>query len=215
MKKNNIRFKEKKPGFLVFLTAIMVIVQCILCGFGANAQTLYSLSTSKEVFMILKGTSTLHDWNMQAHALQGQAHFHFLPDGELKSLDSLNFSVQVENLKSNETAMDNNAYRALKANQYKDILFKLVSATVSFVKKDQYEIKALGDLTIAGVTREIKMLVKCEINNAGRITCTGAEKLNMTDFHVDPPKFLMGVMKTGDAITLEFKLLFDKSINNN
>jgi polyisoprenoid-binding protein YceI len=206
-------------GTMVALPGVsiaIVFLALLLTSFSeSNAQTLYSVSNSKEVYLILKGTSTLHDWSMQDKALDGQAHFHFLPDGKLKSLDSLSFSVQVDNLKSDEKAMDNNAYKALKADRYKDILFKLISSTVSFIKKDKYEINALGNLTIAGVTREIILIVKCEVNNAGKITCTGSEKLNMTDFHVNPPTFLMGIMKTGDAITLEFKLLFDKSINNN
>jgi hypothetical protein len=32
----------------------------------------------------------------------------------------------------------------------------------------------------------------------------------MTDYSVKPPKFMLGAMKTGDAITLNFTLVYQK-----
>jgi hypothetical protein len=47
------------------------------------------------------------------------------------------------------------------------------------------------------------MNVNWTVNEDYTITCTGVQKLKMTDYKVDPPRFL-GVMKTGDEIALDF-----------
>ncbi len=67
-----------------------------------------------------------------------------------------------------------------------------------------------GKLTIAGVTREIAMDVYCTVNKDATITCVGSDKLNMTDYQVKPPTFLLGAMTTGDAITLDFTVVYKK-----
>ncbi len=190
---------------------ILVIIFSTGMKDALNAQSLYTVENSKAVSIKLNGTSTLHNWSMKAQELNGQGYFSFLPGegNELKSLDSMMFSVQVENLKSDEKKLDKNAYKALKAEQYKDIVFKLISSVVIPLKKHTYLIKALGNLSIAGVTREITLNVSCQVNKGKTILCTGSENLNMTDYHVTPPAFLLGAMKTGDAIVLEFKLLFN------
>jgi polyisoprenoid-binding protein YceI len=77
---------------------------------------------------------------------------------------------------------------------------------------NNYLIKAHGNLTIAGVTIAVKMDVYCRVNNDSTITCTGSEKLKMSDYKIHPPSFMMGAMKTGDAITLDFILVYKKEI---
>ena len=178
-----------------------------------RAQSVYKLNDSKEIAMKLSGTSTLHKWDMNAGSFTGQALFGFKPGSatELTSLKSLTFVLAVINLSSGEKGLDKNAYKALKASDYKDIDYKLLSATITPEKDNKYLIKAHGNLTIAGVTKEVTMDVECIVNKDATITCIGSEKLNMTDYAVKPPTFMLGAMKTGDAITLNFTLVYKKA----
>jgi hypothetical protein len=52
------------------------------------------------------------------------------------------------------------------------------------------------------------MDVHCTVNSDKTITCTGSGKMNMTDYNVAPPTFMSGAMKTGDAITLAFTMVY-------
>lgn len=176
------------------------------------AQPIYKINNSKDIDMKLLGTSTLHKWAMDAKTFEGQAQFIFATGSESKltSVKSLSFSLEVDNLKSGEKALDKNAYKALKTDEYKDILYKLTSATVLSEKEGKYLIKSKGNLTIAGVTRLIDMDVYCMVNKDATITCSGSEKLKMSDYQVKPPTFMLGAMKTGDEITLEFTLVYKK-----
>jgi polyisoprenoid-binding protein YceI len=193
---------------------ILVLTTICIMGFSSllKAQTTYKLNESKDMDMKLSGTSTLHKWTMEAKTFSGGADFNFKSGnpGELISVKALTFSLEVANLKGSESGLNKNAYKALKAKEYKDIDYKLLSATISPVKNNKFLIKAHGNLTIAGVTKEIDMDVECIVNEDKTITCTGSEKLNMTDYAVKPPTFMLGAMKTGDAITLDFTLVYKK-----
>jgi polyisoprenoid-binding protein YceI len=192
----------------------VVIVLCTLGLQQLRAQSVYKLADSKSIAMKLSGTSTLHKWDMNASIFSGRASFDFKPGNntELVSLKSLTFKLAVANLSSGEKGLDKNAYKALKTKQFKNIAYKLTSATLSSEGGDKYLLKTHGELTIAGVTKEIMMDVHCVVNHDGTITCTGTETLNMTDYQVKPPTFMLGAMKTGDALTLDFTMVYKKQV---
>ncbi len=188
---------------LIYLTGVSTIL---------FAQANYKIAESKEIEMKLSGTSTLHDWVMNTNTVSGEAKFDFMEgsNSQLTSLESLSFSLIVQNLKSDSKGLDKNAYKALKTNKYKNIFYLLTTAIISPISENKYLLKTEGELTVAGVTKKIYMDVNCLINANGTITCNGKYKLNMTDYHVKPPSFMFGAMKTGDAITLDFNMVYIK-----
>jgi hypothetical protein len=199
--------KKYITGFVLMLIYII--------GLNSNgySQSTYKIEDTKDVDMKLLGTSTLHDWEMEATSASGEGQFIFKAGSksDLTSVKSLSFSLEVKDLKSDSKGLDKNAYKALKSDEFKDINYKLITTTVTPEKNNEYLLKTSGKLTIAGVSREIEMDVHCVVNANGSITCTGSNKLNMTDYNVEPPSFLFGAMKTGDAITLEFNVVYKKS----
>jgi polyisoprenoid-binding protein YceI len=191
----------------IFVFMFISIVGLNNIGYSQNT---YKIEDTKDVNIRLLGTSTLHNWEMEATAVSGEAQFIFKAGSksDLISLKSLSFALKVKDLESDSKELDKNAYKALKSDEFKDIHYSLISTTVTFEKANEYLLKTKGKLTIAGVTKEIEMNVHCFINNDGSITCKGSNKLNMTDYNVNPPTFLFGAMKTGDAITLEFNVVY-------
>jgi len=193
--------------------ALMLTIVCIMAlGSTLQAQSVYKLTDSKSITMKLSGTSTLHSWDMSANSFKGHASFVFKAgsETELASLTSLTFVLPVANLSSGEKGLDKNAYKALKTGQFKTIVYKLTSATVTPEGGNKYLVKAHGDLTIAGVANKAAMDVECVVNSDGTITCTGTDKLNMTDYQVKPPKFMLGAMTTGNTVTLAFTMVYKK-----
>jgi polyisoprenoid-binding protein YceI len=177
-----------------------------------HSQTIYKINESKDIDMKLSGTSTLHKWAMDTKTFSGEGQFVFKSGSgnQLTSITSMNFSLAVQDLKSGESGLDKNAYKALKSAQYKDILYKLISAKVVSGKANQYLLKTQGILTIAGVAKEVAMDVNCTVNADATLTFKGSYKLEMTDYNVKPPTFMLGAMKTGDAITLDYTLVYKK-----
>lgn len=194
---------KRKSNFI--FTGLLIAALCVLQGglFGQSVKPIYTDIGN----MKLSGTSTMHDWDMNG-TFKVDGNFK-LTEGtqKLHSLSGLNFTLPVENLKSEKKKLNETAYKALKTEQHKEIHFKMNSATVTEVQPNRYKVIALGNLTIAGVTKPITMEVLWIINPDQTITCSGIQKLKMTDFKVDPPSFL-GFMKTGDDISLDFTFQF-------
>jgi len=208
--KNIIRKSYRNNAKLVL---ILMIFGLCYSSQTLYSQAIYNISNTKDVNMKLSGTSTLHNWNMNSKSILGQAKFKF-SDGnstELKDINSLTVTLPTTSLKSKEKAMDNNVYSALKADKYKDIIYKITSANIQPKQNNKYQVKTVGNLTVAGVTRQVNVDVYCQINDDQSITCSGNEKLKMTDYQVKPPTFLLGAMKTGDDVTLDFTVVFKKS----
>src|ERR1700733_14680447 len=166
----------------------------------------YRLSPSTDVAMNLSGTTPVKNWSMTAHGLNGDARMDVSKDRHLVGINSLNFSLPVLNLKGEQHAMDEDAYTALKADTYKDIVFKLTSATVEPQSDGFYTIEALGKLTVAGVTKTVTLKMRSQVACDGSIAFTGSENVKMSDYNVERPSHFFGIIKAGDDMTLSYTL---------
>ena len=189
--------------------ALTLVAGMLLLVGAVNAQPAYKLSGEGQSIK-MSGTSTMHQWAMYSSTFSGDAQFKFKAGkaNELASIKSLTFALPVTSLKSGERKLDNNAYKALKTEEHSNILYKLTSATITVMSADNYLVKTHGDMSIAGVTKNIAMDVYCTVNADKSISCKGTNKMNMSDYDVTPPTFMAGIMKTGDAITLDFTVRY-------
>lgn len=176
----------------------------------AKAQSMYSITPSKSNEMKLSGTSSLHDWEMESKTFTSEAEFCMTPElsTHLSALKSLSFTLPVVDLKGDKSGLNNNAYEALHSDKYKNIGYTQVSAIVFEEKLGKTTIKSTGNLTIAGTTKEVVLDVLCIVNPDATITCSGSQKLQMSDYKVVPPSFMFGAMKTGNDIALDFTVVY-------
>jgi len=146
----------------------------------------------------IAGTSTMHDWTMTSKEVNYNAGFELGADGTPTRLNTVSVTLPAESLKSGKGAMDNNAYKALKTDKNKQIIFQLTTSKIT-----GKTIVCSGNLTIAGTTKPVDVDVTYEVKN-GNMVCKGSKKIKMTDFNVEPPSFMFGSVKTGDEITVSF-----------
>ncbi len=103
--------------------------------------------------------------------------------------------------------MDKNTYKALDVKRNPNISFVLSSANVTPIDENTYQFKGVGNMTIAGATRQTDINAVCKYNAADKsFTCKGTKKFKMTEFNVKPPTFMMGTVKTGDEISITYEL---------
>ncbi len=193
---NNRNFKQFKQCLFIL---------CITCTFtSVSAQTKYYKTEGS--IITVSGTSTFKDWEMTSSQMSSEAEFELDKLGHPKHLTTLTFKLEVKSLTSGNSGLDNNAHDALKIDKYPTISFRSVSSKIFRNKDGSYIISVKGMLTIAGVTKEKTIETTCVRKSNGSLSCTGETKLLMTDFGVKPPVFMKGVMKTGDEITISYKM---------
>jgi polyisoprenoid-binding protein YceI len=179
----------------------------LLCLF-AGAQIRYSSSATD---LLVSGTSTLHDWTMKSAKAECNAVFEFNPAGQISGLNTMTFSTPATALKSDHSAMDNNAYKALRTDKTPMISYTLTSVNVTAGASGASTVTCVGKLTIAGATRETQLVAVCKVNSDNSITVSGAQKISMKDFSIDPPTFMFGTIKTGNDIVLSFNLILKRA----
>jgi polyisoprenoid-binding protein YceI len=176
---------------------------------NVNAQT-YKIVTSKDASIKVLGSSNVHDWTEATSTVESQGEFKISDDSQISGLTAFNLSVSAKSLKSEHEMMDTRTYKAIKADQFPKITFKLESAVITAVQKGKATIKATGDLTIAGVSQSIVLDVAAVVNADNTITCTGSKKIKLTDFKIDPPSYLLGAMKVTNDLTIQYNLTYKK-----
>lgn len=162
----------------------------------------------KSYDMKISGTSNMHDWSMKAKDVTVNSVWNISP-GKISDISGLEFTMPVKGLKSSSDLMDSRTYSTLKADKHQKINFKLTAADVIPQAGNQYLIKATGNLTIGGVTKQVVLLANGVMNNDKLITVTGKQKIKMSDWSIKAPSFMLGAMKVGDEVTIEYNLKFN------
>lgn len=193
-----------------WLTLKIVMLLFVLSPMAIMAQTAYKLVPGKNNTIKVLGKSNVHDWTMNSTGIESQGAFKFNTNGELIDLVSLKFMVQAKSLKSEKESMDTRTYKSLKADLFPKITYQLTFASITMVQANKYSIQTTGNLTIAGKTQTISMKVSALVNMDGSISCHGAEKLMLTDYGIEPPSFMLGAMKVGNDLVIQFDLTYIK-----
>jgi len=188
--------------FKNFLLVAMIIT---LASADTAVKNTYILSKTYTVG--IHGTSNLHDWDESVGTVTGDGAIDWNSDGSF-DLTAMNIKMEVHSIKSTEgSIMNNNTYKALKADSNPQITFALTSPVKS-IPSGAHVIAAKINLTIAGVTKAIDMSVSANAQAHGDITFEGSKTIKMTDYGIKPPVALFGTLKTGDDITIKFKTVF-------
>ncbi len=169
-----------------------------------SAQTNYKLDNASSDMSIF-GTSTLHDWESDVEEVAGMVSLTTEGD-QLKELADLSITITVKSIKSGKSGMDKNTYNALNEKEFPSITYVLESVG-NVTDKD---VRTTGKLSIAGTTNS-KELISQYVIEGESISFNGAITFNMTEFNIDPPTALMGTIKTGDEVTIEYDVIFNKN----
>lgn len=199
----------KKLSLQKTCAAVAAFLLILLTAGFTNAQQV-KYHTKDDLNLLISGTSTLHDWDMKSAKGEVTAMFTQGTAGQLTTLNTLTVVIPADGLKSGHSGMDNNAYKALKTDKNPNITYVLTNAGITVADANNYTVKCLGKLTIAGATVDADVIATVKINADKSISVSGTKKISMKDFKMEPPTFLMGTIKTGNDIVLKFDLTIRK-----
>lgn len=183
--------------FLIFPLSLILSI--------AQAQTKYE--SIGGVKLVIEGTSNVHDWDMKSDQGHCSSLFYVTSTGKLHGVSNINFTVPAESLKSFNTNMDKNAYKALNTEKYSNINFTASSIHIKPNGVTGYLLTAKGKLTISSVTKNVVVTATGHLKADKSISYTGALKLKMTDYNIEPPGIMQGAVKAGEYVTVKFDLL--------
>lgn len=173
----------------------------------------------------VEGTSSIHDWHADSLVVGGfmELDSNYVIDPSVKEVPPLKVvpkvevNIPVRSLKSSgKKLMDNVMHDAMKANDHAKILYVLKEMSLKLGGHNAGEpirFNTKGDLTVAGVTKPVTMIVSFEKADGDRLKVSGVADLKMTDFGISPPapKIALGSVTTGDDIKIIFEWLTAKA----
>ncbi|MEE4196834.1 MAG: YceI family protein [Bacteroidales bacterium] len=189
--------KMKKMNLLILLVGLTALV---------SAQTRYNLDNTGSS-IVVEGTSSVHDWEMEANGLKSAVVLHF-NDNKLTEIKDAEFSCLAENVVSDNSIMNNKTHDALKAKKHPQISFRLKSVDRLDVTGNSVSGEVSGILKIAGVSQSIRFNFTGHLNPGHMFTISGTVPLMMSDFNIDPPTAMLGALKTGDKVKINFKFIY-------
>jgi hypothetical protein len=206
-----------KPMHKLLVGNLAVVALAGMTAWGAEGWTRYNSQPGTANLIRIDGTSTVHDWEVESRVVGGfmevgpgfpttaaaakpgkvEAKVEvFLPVRALKSM---------KDGKPYSNAMDGIMYEKLLEPTNKMIKFSLTEMTLGEAPKADGPMKfdTKGNLTVAGVTKEIAMPVEMKLDG-NKLKFVGSVALKMSDFKIEPPSptIALGAIKTGDDVKL-------------
>ena len=176
----------------------------------------------------IEGSSTINDFNCRARLVKGFAFIHskdnlsekfskgFKKD---KDKDEVVVTVLVHSLDCGLDAMNEDMYRAMKASQFPILRYDLIDAHLisSADSSGWFDLATKGDLTIAGETNAVDIIVKVQNLPNGAFRLVGNKNLSMKDYGIEPPSHLWGLVKAHNRLKVFFDLIvaIEKPISQN
>src|SRR5256885_6426530 len=144
-----------------YLTSLALTALLTIAG-AAHAQSV-RLAVGPDSKLWIEGGSNLHDWSCKASAIDASIDVDqaFLTTPMAPSptlLRKVQVKVPVRNLKCGHGGMDNNLYKALKADESSEISYIMATfEVVPGATNDSFTVKTVGALKIAGAEKTVDM----------------------------------------------------------
>ena len=175
----------------------------------ANAQR-YVISPKSELW--IAGTSTLNAFECRAKTLSFDYEVAHQIQGSGFTVPGVSLVVPVRSLDCENRRMNRDLQDALQADDFPDIRLDVLK--IDLVPEAQADVEQMNTpsvdvyvtMTLAGVSREILIQMTGWLDEDLNLHGVGALEVKMTDFDVDPPTALFGLVKAHDDITIRFHL---------
>lgn len=174
--------------------------------FGFSQSTYFVASSGSKVQ--ITGTSSMHDWEMDAPIQNCKLEVLNSSDTTVLELIGVEFQLPTDQLKSEHKKMDDIAQKALKIKDFTSIQFKSNSAQKVKINHAGIHNTIKGVLEIAGVKKEVEFDVIAKKENG--LSFQFSYPIHMEDYAVEPPSLMFGAITTGSDIQANFVLHFKK-----
>ncbi|MEN9508821.1 MAG: hypothetical protein RLZZ621_1384 [Gemmatimonadota bacterium] len=160
------------------------------------------------------GTSTLRSWTCTADKIDAalsspdDAVIVSTLDGK-KVAGTVQVDFPVNKLECKNGTMNEHMGKALKTKEFATIRFTMQSYDVA--KGSAVTGTLQGTLQLSGKTLPISVPVTFGTAADGGLRVTGKVPVKMTDWEVKPPTLMMGTIKVGPVVTVNFDLQLQKS----
>ena len=202
-----------KPSRHSQLCALLVLLLCS-AGRAALAQVRYELLEGSRLW--IEGRSNVNRFSCGATLYDLEAEVQPGDTNEPVTREDVTVTVAIamHGFECGNHRMERDLAQALSADRFPEIRFAFIAARHLPVEKDSDGARRLqvwGDLTVAGVRRGVDFVVIGSHEAQGKVRARGSITIRMTDYGIDPPRRLLGLVRVRDRLTVQFDLVLEPS----
>lgn len=181
-----------------------------------GSQVQYEIEEQSRLW--IEGKATTHRFDCTAGQVNGEGLLeerqvrYVRQNGSLSSEDQahVQLAVPVERFDCGKRRMNRDLFKALRADEHESIRFHLESYELTGDGREEddgwYDVHVVGELEVAGVSRHVDLTVRAQTLSDERVRVQGQADVLMSDFDVDPPSAMLGVIQVRDELTVHFDL---------
>jgi len=170
----------------------------------------------------IEGSSNVNQFECVAREYNGDAIIRREISGGVDSFEnddqlSIRVEIHVEGFECGRSRMNRDLRNALKSSRFPTITFVFGNAVqINSAPETNGAIRfeVSGILTVAGNSQNVTFELDGNFLDDGRIRVTGKKEIKMTDYDVEPPTGLFGLVRADDELTVHFDLyVLEENVN--
>jgi polyisoprenoid-binding protein YceI len=190
---------------IIVMKRISLSLLSLLIVFGALASS-PTFFSAKSHELKISGTSNLHDWTASVPRMNTSAEL-VVVNGKLEAINRMVVEIDATAIKGSEgSIMDRKIAETLKADKNPNIVFRMTRINEISQTGSDFNVRAAGTLTVGGVNRPLDVVVKGRVLSNGEVQFTGVKDMKMTTWQLNPPRAMMGALRTADDVTVNFSV---------
>lgn len=116
-------------------------------------------------------------------------------------------ALDVQNFDCQNAIMTKDLRKTLKSQQFPKLVIKFINLSKYPDFDGQQEaVKGMVSISLAGVSKQYEVDYKVISENGKSLILIGSQSVNFSDFNLSPPKKMAGMIKTNNALNVEFNL---------
>jgi polyisoprenoid-binding protein YceI len=190
----------------IISVAILIISMGIIPD-NVFSQDVYNVKSHE---VVIEGTSNLQSWTAGITELKGQFTIK-VENGKILEVQDARITIDAGSIEGSEgRRMNAKIYETLDTRNNPQISFVLREVNSLAENPGTFIVESRGVITIAGVSRNIPLRAVGRVLPNGDIEFSGTHNILMSDHRMTPPTALLGALRTGDEVVLNYKVVLNK-----
>ena len=188
-----------KSNFLFRFSTMLMASALILSAATINAQTLKIKSST----ITISGTTNVHPYTTTSTQASGELTV------SNNQPTALSVTIPVKSIINGERLMDKKTHETF--NEPKNPLISFTMSEVKSITTSDAGINVTvsGVLAMAGASKTVTLEAKGKEVKPGTYTFEGSLPIKMSDYKMKAPTAMMGIMKVGDQVTVNYNVTFE------
>ncbi len=201
---------------LLLVAMVSPIALFLLSGFSDPPVRVMDMSYSIDPgsSLAIAGTSNVNSFNCfcNENFIKRPVKVTSIDSSMVLRLSNAVLKLPTKTMDCNNSRMNSDLCDALKADQYPYIVIELHEVNLSNLNRQALKggewrnVVAIATLTITNVCRPLVLDVRAQQVSPGHYHFVSSKDLKMTDFKVDPPTALFGLIKVHNEINIKLDL---------